>query len=65
MDPLTILALIKGVEGVVVDIIPLLIHRNSDGKVEKISIIALLEDTDKRNNETLRLIAVANSQPKV
>lgn len=62
MDLATILALIKGTQEIVVDLLPIFIHRNSEGKIEKISIGVILEKTDDRNAETLRLIAEANAQ---
>ena len=62
MDPLTILAIIKGSEAIVVDLLPLFIHRNAKGEVERISVGVIMEATDARNAETLRLIGEANAQ---
>jgi hypothetical protein len=64
MDIATIIALTKMGQGLVFDLLPLFINRDSDGNIKNISIGVILENTDARNAETLKMIAEANAQLK-
>jgi hypothetical protein len=58
-----ILELVKIGSGIATQIIPIFIHRDASGNVIQLTPIIILEKTDPRNDETLKLIAMANSQP--
>ena len=56
-----IMEILKGGTALAVELIPVFIHRDEQGKPVKLSIMKILERADERNAETLRLIAEANA----
>jgi hypothetical protein len=63
MDPATIMAVIKLAGEIGANIIPLFIHKDSNG-ASVVTIGIILKDTPARNAETLALIAAANAEPE-